>query len=88
MNRARLISRGRQQVTDLLPRDYVSPVLDIAWFPERMRKCLLTTIEKVALPSALELEDNEYARHAPWLLLLMGLCWRPSTRQYVALDVR
>jgi integrase len=61
------------KVAGLLPRDYASPVMDIIRFREITRKRYLTTEEMPRFLHALEQEDNEYARHAIWLLLLTGL---------------
>ena len=61
------------KVAGLLPRDYANPVLDIVWFPERNRKRFLTSDEMPRFLAGLEHEENDYARHAIWLLLLTGL---------------
>lgn len=61
------------KVAGALPRDYASPVMDIVWFKEVTRKRYLTTEEMPRFLHALEHEDNEYAKHAIWLLLLTGL---------------
>jgi hypothetical protein len=42
-------------------------------FRERKRKRFITTVEMPRFVSSLEQEDNEYARHGLWMLLLTGL---------------
>jgi integrase len=56
-----------------VPKDHVNPALGIAKFPERKRKRFITTVEMPEFIRGLEAEDNEYARHGLWLLLLLGL---------------
>ncbi len=61
------------KVAGLVPRDHPNLVAGIVRFPERTRKRFVTTVEMPRLLQALEQEDNDYARHGIWLLLLMGL---------------
>ena len=60
-------------VTGFLPRDHRNPTVGIAPFPERARKRFITAAEMPHFICGLEAEDNEYARHALWLLLLLGV---------------
>ena len=43
------------------------------FFPVRKRRRFITTTEMPRFLQAVEYEENEYARHAVWLLLLMGV---------------
>ena len=61
------------KVTGLVPKDHPNLVAGIVRFPERARKRFITTVEMPKFLQALEQEDNDYARHGIWLLLLMGL---------------
>lgn len=61
------------KVAGLVPRDFPNIVSGIVRFPERSRKRFITTVEMPRFLQALEQEDNDYARHGIWLLLLMGL---------------
>lgn len=61
------------KVAGLVPADHRSPTLGIRWFPERRRRRYITKVEMPDFIRALEAEDNEYARHGLWLLLLLGL---------------
>ena len=61
------------KVAGLVPRDHPNIVAGIVRFPERARKRFITTVEMPRFLQALEQEDNDYARHGIWLLLLMGL---------------
>jgi site-specific recombinase XerD len=61
------------KVAGLIPREHPNPTLGIKWFPERQRRRYITTVEMPEFIRALEAEDNEYARHGLWLLLLTGL---------------
>jgi integrase len=61
------------KVAGLVPADHANPMLGIKWFPERQRRRYITTVEMPDFIRALEAEDNEYARHGLWLLLLLGL---------------
>lgn len=61
------------KVAGLIPRDHHNIVAGIVPFPERARKRFITTVEMPRFVQALEQEDNDYARHGIWLLLLMGL---------------
>lgn len=61
------------KVAGALPLDYRSPIMGIVRFPERARKRYITAAEMPRFLRALEQEENDYARHAIWLLLLTGL---------------
>jgi integrase len=61
------------KVAGLVPREQLNPTLGIRWFPTRQRRRYITTVEMPDFIRALEAEDNEYARHGLWLLLLTGL---------------
>ena len=61
------------KVAGLVPKDHPNIVAGIVRFPERPRRRFITTVEMPRFLQALEAEDNEYARHGIWLLLLMGL---------------
>jgi integrase len=61
------------KVAGLVPPNYPNPTRGIKWFPERKRRRYITTVEMPEFIRALEEEDNEYARHGLWLLLLLGL---------------
>ena len=61
------------KVAGLVPRDFPNLVAGIVRFPERARKRFITMMEMPHFLQALEQEDNDYARHGIWLLLLMGL---------------
>jgi hypothetical protein len=61
------------KVADLVPREHLNPTLGIRWFPKRKRRRYITTIEMPEFIRALEAEDNDFARHGIWLLLLTGL---------------
>ena len=61
------------KVAGIVPQDYPSPILGIRWFPKRRRRRYITAAEIPRFIRALEAEDNEYARHGIWLLLLTGL---------------
>src|ERR1700722_14840088 len=61
------------KLAGLVPRDHPNLVAGIVRFPERARKRFITTVEMPRFLQALDEEDNEYARHGIWLLLLMGL---------------
>ena len=61
------------KVAGLIPRDFPNLVSGIVRFPERRRRRFITTVEMPRFLQALEQEDNDYARHGIWLLLLMGL---------------
>ena len=71
--RKRLALLGRADVLTLDQADHANPILGIKWFPERQRRRYITTVEMPDFIRALEAEDNEYARHGLWLLLLLGL---------------
>lgn len=61
------------KVVGLVPRDHADPTLGIVRFAECRRKRYITTLEMPDFIRALEAEDNDYARHGLWLLLLLGL---------------
>jgi integrase len=56
-----------------VPKNHANPAVGITRFPERKRRRFLTTAEMPRFVEALDQEDNDYARHAIWLLLLTGL---------------
>jgi hypothetical protein len=56
-----------------VPRDFANPAVGIVRFPHFKRKRFVTTVEMPRLLAAIDAEDEEYARHAMWLLLLTGL---------------
>jgi integrase len=64
------------KVAGFVPRDHANPSAGIVRFPERRRRRYITPVEMPPFLRALETEDNEYARHALWLLLLTGLRMR------------
>lgn len=61
------------KVAGLVPKDHANPAVGIVRFRERKRKRFITTVEMPRFVHALEQEENDYARHGIWLLLLMGL---------------
>lgn len=61
------------KVAGIVPKDHANPAMGIGRFPERKRKRFITTVEMPKFIRALESEDNDYARHGLWLLLLLGL---------------
>ncbi|MEJ0005761.1 MAG: Arm DNA-binding domain-containing protein [Steroidobacteraceae bacterium] len=61
------------KVAGFMPKDHANPALGIVRFPERTRRRFITTVEMPHFIRGLEAEDNEYARHGLWLLLLLGL---------------
>jgi len=61
------------KIAGLIPNDHANPGVGIVRFPERKRKRFITTAEMPRFVQALEQEENDYARHGLWLLLLMGL---------------
>jgi integrase len=61
------------KVAGFVPKDHANPALGIVRFPERTRKRFITTVEMPHFIRGLEAEDNDYARHGLWLLLLLGL---------------
>jgi integrase len=56
-----------------VPREFANPGVGIVRFPQVKRKRFVTTVEMPRLLAAIDTEDEEYARHAIWLLLLTGL---------------
>lgn len=56
-----------------LPKDAANPAIGIEPFPEQKRRRYVTTAEMPKLAEAIDAEDNEFARHAIWLLLLTGV---------------
>jgi integrase len=61
------------KVAGFVPQGLVSPIAGIVRFRERKRKRFITTVEMPRFLEALEQEQNDYARHGIWLLLLTGL---------------
>jgi integrase len=61
------------KVAGLVPKDHSSPIAGIVRFRERKRKRFVTPVEMPRFIQALEEEENDYARHGLWLLLLTGL---------------
>ena len=61
------------KVAGYVSKDIENPARGIVRFRERKRKRFITTVEMPRFVSSLELEDNEYARHGLWMLLLTGL---------------
>ena len=61
------------KVSGFLPGGHANPTTGIVRFPERKRRRYITTGEMPDFIRTLEAEDDEYARHGLWLLLLMGL---------------
>ncbi|HEU4627311.1 MAG TPA: site-specific integrase [Steroidobacteraceae bacterium] len=64
------------KVAGFVPRDHPNPGAGIGYFPERRRRRYITHVEMAPFIRALEAEDNEYARHGLWMLLLTGLRMR------------
>jgi len=56
-----------------LPKNAGNPAAGITPFPSAVRTRYVKPAEMPQLLNALEAEENEYARHAIWLLLLTGL---------------
>ena len=56
-----------------LPKEATNPGVGIEPFPEKKRRRYVTTAEMPKLAEAIDAEDNLFARHAIWLLLLTGL---------------
>jgi len=61
------------RTTGKVPRDFANPGVGIVRFPHVRRRRFVTTVEMPRLLAAIDTEDEEYARHAIWLLLLTGL---------------
>lgn len=61
------------RIAGLVPKEVANPAVGIVRFRERKRKRFITTMEMPRFIQALEQEDNEYARHGIWMLLLMGV---------------
>ena len=61
------------RIAGWVPERHANPAVGIVRFPTRKRKRFITTVEMPRFLQALEQEDNDHARHAIWLLLLMGL---------------
>jgi integrase len=57
----------------LVSTHQLNPAVGIVPFPVKKRRRYLTRAEMPRFLAALEAEENEYARHAIWLLLLTGL---------------
>jgi integrase len=56
-----------------VPKQFENPAEGIEEFPEFKRKIFVTTEQFPRLAQAIEVERSEYARHALWLLLLIGI---------------
>lgn len=56
-----------------VPYEMPNPGVGIVRFPTHKRRRFVTASEMPRLLAAVEQEDNEFARHAIWLLLLAGL---------------
>lgn len=61
------------RIAGLVPANQHNPAVGITRFPERKRRRFITTVEMPRFIQALEQEENDYARHGLWLLLLTGL---------------
>ena len=61
------------RATGKVHRDLPNPGVCIVRFPHRTRQRFVTTVEMPRLLAAIEAEDDEYGRHALWLLLLTVL---------------
>jgi integrase len=61
------------RIAGYVPKNHPNPTAGIVRFPERKRKRFVTTVEMPVLLREIEAEENEYARHGLWLLLLTGL---------------
>jgi hypothetical protein len=46
-----------------------NPGVGIVRYPQRKRRRFVTTVEMPRLLAAIDAEEDEYARHALWLLL-------------------
>lgn len=57
----------------LIPREMQNPAVGIERFAEAKRRRYVTPAEMPNLAKAIDAEQNEFARHAIWLLLLTGL---------------
>ena len=56
-----------------VPYEMPNPGVGIVRFPTMKRRRFVTAAEMPRLLAAVEQEDNEFARHAIWILLLAGL---------------
>ena len=75
------------RVAGLMPKDHPNLVAGIVRFPERKRRRFITTVEMPRFVQALEQEEDDYARHGIWLLLLMGLrCGELLKAKWVDID--
>lgn len=61
------------KVAGFVPQSHPNPITGIVRFPQRKRRRFITTAEMPRFIQALEQEDNDYARHGLWLLLLTGM---------------
>jgi integrase len=57
----------------IVPKGFPNPCTGIEEFLEHKRKVYVTGEQMPALARAIEAEMNDYARHALWLLLLIGV---------------
>jgi len=57
----------------MVPKAFPNPCTGIEEFPEHKRKVYVTNEQMPALARAIEAELNDHARHALWLLLLIGI---------------
>jgi integrase len=64
------------KVAGLVPKDQANPAVGIVRFRERKRKRFIATVEMPRFVQALEEEENDYARHGLWLLILLGVRMR------------
>jgi integrase len=60
-------------VATLVPDAYKNPTKGIVFFPRLRRRRFITRAEMPRFLQAVEYEENEFARHAVWLLLLTGV---------------
>jgi hypothetical protein len=61
------------RVAGYVSKDVENPTRGIVRFRERKRKRFITTVEMPRFIRSLEQEENEYARHGLWMLLLTSL---------------
>lgn len=79
------------RVATLLPPNYTNPAQGIVFFPVRRRRRFITRAEMPRFLQAVEYEENEFARHAVWLLLLTGVRLKELLRakwEDIDLDVK
>lgn len=73
LDRVRRMYNWAKAPAKLVPKDFENPATGVPRFPKRKRKRFITTVEAPLFVRALEQEENDFARHAIWLLLLTGL---------------